>query len=168
MRTRELFLALVPTIPFFGNVGNAASENGTIALSSLAPWGDEINASKDDIRIADEMSWLPTTRDQGDPFYAEGVDSLAASQEELKSAKSYRMEIYKAVLAALHDADFTQLKAGANNFEGAAKGAAAFAFRNAATEVALGVDGKWLAVAEIYIKGHWPCGVTKAEKLVVI
>lgn len=168
MITKDQFLALIQITRFFENVGRASSNNGVVALSSLAPWGDEANASEKDNFIADEMDWLPTARDQTDPFYPNGVESVASNEDALKAAKSYRMEVYKAVLVRLRGTDLNQLKAGANNFEEAAKGAVAYALRNAATEVALGVEGKWLKVAAVYFNGNWPCGVTKEGKLVVI
>ncbi len=138
-----------------------------IVLSNLAPWGDEENASEVDLRIADEMSWLPTTRDQEDPFYLGGIDSIATDPEKLTAAKDYRTSVYKALLAKLRGADFSHMKAGPTNFTQAAKGAAAFAFRNAATEIVFGIEGKWVEIAEIYLKGHWPCGITKTGELVV-
>jgi hypothetical protein len=167
MKTKDQFSALIQSAPFFENVGTASSDNGTVALSSLAPWGDQANALEKDSRIADEMDWLPTVRDQADPFYPNGVESEASSEDALTAAKSYRIKVYKAVLARLRSADLSQLKAGVNNFEEAAKGAISYALGNAATEVALGLDGKWQEVAEVYFNGNWPCGVTKAGKLVV-
>jgi hypothetical protein len=167
MRTQEQFLTLIRSAIFFGNLGNGASTNEIVALSSLAPWGDDVNSSEEDERIADEMSWLPTTRDQKDPFYPKRVNSESAKPENLEAAKSYGMDVCKAILAKLSEVDLLLLKAGANNFEEAAKGAAAYAFRNAAIEVALGIDGKWLEIAEIYLKGNWPCGITKKGKVVI-
>lgn len=161
-------MALIQSAHFFKNVGTAKSFSGALALSSLAPWGDEANASDKDNRIADEMEWLPTTQDQADPFYPSGLESQAGSEDELKAAKSYRVKVYKEILARLRDADLAHLRAGSNNFEESAKGAITYAFRKSATEVALGVEGKWLEVAEFYFKGYWPCGLTKAGILVVI
>lgn len=168
MITKEQFITLIANTDFFKNVGNASPGNSVIVLSSLAPWGNETNASESDIRIADQMDWLPTTREQSDPFYPYGLDSEATSEDVLIAIKSYRIEVYKAILGRLRMADFSRLKAGPNNFAEAAKGAAAYSFRNAATEVVLGIQGRWLEVAEVYFNGNWPCGLTKTGKLVVI
>lgn len=168
MRAPTQFLVLIHHAPFFEHIGKAASDDRVHALTNLAPWGDESNVSDADNRIAEEMDWLPTARDQDDPFYPGGVESRALSEDALNVAKSYRMEVYKAVLARLRNAEMSSLRAGPNNFEEAAKGAIAYAFRNAATEVALGFEGKWLEIADIYFRGHWRCGVTKRGKLVII
>ena len=86
--TKDEFLALVQSAPFFERLGSAAPGDGWIALSSLAGWGDPANASDADSRIADEMDRLPTSRDQDDPFYPGGVDRMAESRAELEPVES--------------------------------------------------------------------------------
>ena len=77
------------------------------------------------------------------------------------------MEVFKAALARFRNVEMPRLKSGPHSFEEAAKGAATHALRSAATEVALGIDGRWIEVAEIDFRGHWPCGITRAGELVI-
>lgn len=162
------FTSLIHDTAFFKNVGNATYCGDVVNLSSLSPWGDRDEASVDDISVADEMGWLPTSRDQIDPFYPSSLDAEAASEDDLNMARKCRTEVHKIVLKKLRHCDEPLFKVGANNLTESAKAAASYALRNAVTEVVFGIDGEWRKIAKFYFEGNWPCGLTPAGKIVVI
>lgn len=108
--------------------------------------------------------WLPTSRDQEDPYQVIGEERDLASVNELA------LDAYKATLASLRGLDSKRglLKDGVNDYWEAFRGAALFCARCAAKEVATGNLGRWCQLLNVYKQGRWPCGVASDGSLVIM
>lgn len=107
------------------------------------------------------MDWLPTSPAQPDPFGApsEPLDSAARAQV---------LEVGRITLKSLHRAVAREaLRSGPHDYTGAAQGAAAYCARRAAIELVRGQPGRWTGLLELYLAGHWPCGLMPGGDVVV-
>ncbi|MFM6906203.1 MAG: hypothetical protein ACKOUU_09245 [Acinetobacter tjernbergiae] len=113
-----------------------------------------------------EWDWLPSSRDQPDPF--EGT-YLAKSDEQLYDKEAEKM-VYKAALRSLQSVGkiHPKLVDGPHNYTESMKGSALFACKHAAKEVLSNQPGKWIAILALYNNGVWPCGITQTGELVIL
>lgn len=113
-----------------------------------------------------EWDWLPSSRDQPDPF--EGT-YLAKPDEQLYDKEAEKM-VYKAALRSLRSVGkiHPKLVDGPHNYTGSMKGSALFACKHAAKEVLSNQPGKWVAILALYNNGVWPCGITQTGELVIL
>ncbi|WP_152662823.1 hypothetical protein [Halomonas sp. HG01] len=108
--------------------------------------------------------WLPSSRDQNNPF---PIDILDKSKELEKSLASIS---YKAALISLRKVgpENSLLLDSPHNYTETFKGAALYCVRLAAKEYASGQKGKWSEILEIYRKGRWPCGIQEDGEWVIL
>ena len=113
-----------------------------------------------------EWDWLPTSRDQSDPF--EGA--FTANADQRPHDKEAEKRVYKAALRSLRTVGnaHPKLVNGPHNYTESMKGSALFACRHAAKEVLSNQPGKWVAILALYHTGVWPCGITQTGELVIL
>ncbi|MFB2683099.1 hypothetical protein [Shewanella mangrovisoli] len=113
-----------------------------------------------------EWDWLPTSRDQSNPF--EGT--FTAKVDQRTHDKEAEKRVYKAALRSLRTVGnaHPKLVNGPHNYTESMKGSALFACKHAAKEVLSNQPGKWLTILALYKNGVWPCGITQTGELVIL
>ena len=168
MTLEELELLLLKPC-WFEHLGEPLMESKCVQISGLAPWSNAHTGDASLEKIADEMEWLPSSRDQDDPIHG---NSLEVRSEQLgKKNEFYRqsLSVYKKALSSLRSFEgHPALTVGPHNFTEAARGAALFASRRAVYEILLDDCGFWCLVMNIYHQGHWPCGILPDTSIVVL
>jgi len=116
------------------------------------------------LNSAYRWEWLPTSRDQENPFPVDIHDS----DKEL--AKALASKAYKTALVSLRKvgAENPLLLDNPHDYTEAFKGAVLYCVRLAAKEYAAGHKGKWTEILELFKKGKWPCGIQEGGKWVVM
>lgn len=167
--TIEELETLVIEAAWFEHLAEPLDVGNIVQIPNLHPWAGIPTNNERFEKLADQMVWLPSSRDQEDPFHGE---SLERRSEQLgaKGAHAQKSrEIYKRTLASLRSFDsHIILKVGPHDFAGAARGAALFAARKAAYEILVDECGIWCDIMNLYKQGHWPCGVLSTREIVVI
>lgn len=168
MTIEELQLLIENTV-WFEHLAEPATPNGFVHIASLNPWANIPTGDDRLEEIADQMDWLPSSRDQDDPIHGRSLeersDQLGKKQEHSRQS----LETYKAALSSLRKFDgHAAFKAGPHDFTEAARGAAVYAARRAAYEVLLDDCGFWCSVMNIYSEGRWPCGILPSGEVVVL
>lgn len=153
---------------WFSAVGTFRDKKGMQSITSLAAWDSDIfseNLNARDTRIAAQMDWLPSSKNQIDPFYG---DLLIEKWNEVKpDFEDKVMEIYKKTLYSLRAADISKLISGPHNYFEVAKGSALYCSRMAAIEIAIDHPSIWNELIDLYIEGYWPCGLLPNGDIVV-
>ena len=153
---------------WFSVVGTFRDKKGMQSITSLAAWDSDIfseNLNARDTRIAAQMDWLPSSKNQIDPFYG---DLLIEKWNEVKpDFEDKVMEIYKKTLYSLRAADISKLTSGPHNYFEVAKGSALYCSRMAAIEIAIDHPSIWNELIDLYIEGYWPCGLLPNGDIVV-
>lgn len=140
-----------------------------VRITSLAPWADRPTNDAELERIADEMSWLPTSRDQADPIHGELLVERAASLARQSEFARRALETQKSTLVSLRSFHgHPALRVGPHDFTEAARGAAIFTTRQATYETLLSEPSFWCDLLRLYHAGHWPCGVLNDGRAVVL
>ncbi len=113
-----------------------------------------------------EWDWLPSSRDQDNPFEV----TFSDSSMKMSSEKDAEKRVYRAALKSLRKIGVAHpnLVDGANNYTESFKGAALFACKLTAREVSLKQPGQWLDIVGLYEKGRWPCGLRKTGEIVTL
>ena len=166
--TIEHIHQLVEKATWFTALGTFQQQPGRLAIRHLLAWDESIFEPSIDghhADIANAMNWLPSSRDQADPFYANQL-RLEFQQQEAE-VRSYVMQIYKAAMSGLRHVGHPLLHTHKHHFVEAAKGAALYAVRMAAIETACGRPGVWTELLQLYVEGHWPCGVMPTGEIIV-
>ncbi len=168
MTIEELQLLIEKTV-WFGHLAEPATSNGFVHIASLNPWAN-IPAGDDRLEeIADQMEWLPSSRDQDDPIHGRLLEQRSDQLGKKEEHSRQSLETYKAVLSSLRNFDgHPALKAGPHDFTEAARGAAAYAAKRAAYEVLLDDCGFWCSVMNRYAEGRWPCGILPSGEVIVL
>ncbi len=168
MKLEDLRL-LVTEASWFEHLGEPGNTDDFEWINTLDAWSGK---QTDNFRletIADQMAWLPSSRDQSDPFHGRELEKRV---DELGKAAEFRrasLDIYKTTLSRLRKFDgHILLLAGPHDFTEAARGAALFAVRRASYEVLIGKPAFWCSMLTIYHAGHWPCGIMPTNKIVVL
>jgi hypothetical protein len=160
---------LVKETMWFSRLGEPDVENACIRISTLAPWANQPTGDEALERVADQMDWLPSSRDQDDPIHGHSLEQRAEALGKKREFAQQSLGVYKTTLAALRNFEgHPALKVGPHDFTEATRGAALFASRRAAYEILLGEPGFWCRVMKIYHSGHWPCGVLPNKQIVVL
>lgn len=152
---------LVDTIAsadWFSKIGTYSASDNHLAITDLL---------SPDVSVV--WHWLPTSRDEIDPFYSLSLREMAEQQERSVEAKNATTLIYKATLVSLRSVyeDDARFKFGPHNFSNAAKGGALYAARQSAIEIVLGQASHWCSLIALYSKGYWPCGYTESRRILV-
>ncbi len=108
--------------------------------------------------------WLPSSRDQNNPF------PIGIPDEDKELVKMLASKSYKAALISLRKvgSENPLLLDSPHDYTEAFKGAALYCVRLAAKEYASGQKGKWSEILEIYRKGKWPCGIQEGGEWVIL
>ncbi|QWP78950.1 hypothetical protein J5226_11410 [Lysobacter sp. K5869] len=167
MNIEEIALK-ISAIRWFSNSGSFPGKAGMQPIGDLAAWDSSVFAAGIDTRhakIAADMDWLPTNRDQDDPF--NGNLLLDALRDADPQIQSLVMDIYKQTMESLRVMKASKLTSGANDFSEAARGSALYCSRMATIEAATGKPATWCDLLEIYSAGYWPCGLLPNGDIVV-
>lgn len=169
MTIEELELLLQNT-SWFEHLGEHMEEDQKfVRIRSLAPWGSSPTEDERLEEVADQMDWLPSSRDQDDPIHGRSLEECAEQLGKKEEFSRRSLDIYRETLTSLRRfSGHTALKVGPHDFSEAARGAALYAARRAAYEVLLGNCGFWCFVMSLYSQGHWPCGILPNRTVVVL
>ncbi|QSI29787.1 hypothetical protein GNX71_09410 [Variovorax sp. RKNM96] len=153
---------------WFAAIGTYPGGVGKRSIKNLHAWDEtifKVGLDQEHAAIAEEMDWLPSTKDEIDPFYG---DSLRHALD-LKNSnyKEDLKEVYSIALKSLRHIEESKLISGPHNYVEVAKGAALYCSRMAAVEVVVGRPGVWCDLLDIYCQGYWPCGRLKNGTLIV-
>jgi hypothetical protein len=165
----EDIYSIIDSAEWFGRLGEAIADRGLVQINSLEAWrSDDRVADDQSERIAEAMTWLPSSLDGEDPFNGTPLlDELKAAGRE-REAREAVTAVQKAVLPSLRRRTSPLLMVPPHDFTNAAKGAAAYAARQAALESLVGRRGQWTELLGLYQRGHWPCGILPSGKIVVL
>ena len=112
--------------------------------------------------------WLPTTRDQPDPIREDELKALEETSDR-RALRDARVAVFGLTLRSLRGrSDSELLRIGRTDLSIAARGAAGYAMRRAATEILLDSRGFWCELADLYHRGHWPFGIRGAGLVAVL
>lgn len=161
--------ALAMEAPWFSNLGEPDVDSEYVRIPTLAPWANEQTGNESLEQIADQMDWLPSSREQDDPIHGRSLEERSEALGKKQEFSKQSLAVYKATLTALRKFDgHPALKVGPHDFTEAARAAALFAVRRAAYEVLLGEPGVWCRLMKVYRAGHWPCGILPNKQIVVL
>jgi hypothetical protein len=156
----------IHTAKWFSALGMYVPQTGQKALRSLVAWDNDVflpDVAKADARIAEEMIWLPSSRDETDPIHGTSLQQTGrteAQQEELALT-------YSLALRSLRGVSDKLICSGPHDFTQAAVGSALYCVRMSVFEMQNGCEGFWLDALLIYQKGNWPCGRLPDGELIV-
>lgn len=172
---------LVETANWFSNLGHAEPRAGIIPVTDVKQWkafstalsSAEFGLAHDEKALEafpfGDMDSLPTTSGQEDPVHGNRLASLARQQDREAEFRTARLEFFKLAQQSLRPVrDHPLLKVGPTNFNPAARGAALFACRMAASEIVVQEPGLWCSLVRLYHQGNWPMGTTSTGTLVVL
>lgn len=166
--TVDELIELIRQADWFARLGEPGAPRDCIAISSLSPWADLPGEVLAFDWIADEMTWLPSSKDQEDLVHGRVLEEQAEAKGLSQACLKESVSAYRTALASLRDVvEPCRLHAGTHNFTPAAHGAALFAVRRAAFEAVLDRPGFWCRMMSIYHGGHWPCGRLRDGRIVV-
>jgi hypothetical protein len=147
--------------PWFGRMGQARASNVILPAQDLTgyaqggPW-EELRNLPPSLSI----TWLPTTRDQGDPFWGDQLSVEAVKADRVAQVRDATLRVFGLTLSRLRvldgDARFT---VGEHVLVESARGAALHAMRNLVREVALEKPGEWTRLGALFLDGYWPLAV---------
>ena len=167
--TLEELETLIKNTKWFEHLGEPLTSEAFVQIPTLAPWANLPTGNDELEEIADQMAWLPSSRDQDDPIHGTLMEERASQLGKTDEYFRRSLDTYKVTLASLRSfSGHPALKAGPHDFTEAARGAALFSSRRAAYEILLSECGFWCSVMNCYKQGHWPCGILKNGILVVL
>ncbi|WP_406700724.1 hypothetical protein V5E97_18190 [Singulisphaera sp. Ch08] len=167
--TVDVLRSLLIDTTWFGRLAEPGVNGDFVQIFTLGPWANVPTDADDLERIADQMDWLPSSREQDDPIHRPSLEERAEQLGMRKEISRKSLDIYRVAVSALgrfkgHPA----LKVGPHDFTEAARGAALFAVRQATYEILVNEPGFWCRLMEVYHAGHWPCGILPGGKVVVL
>lgn len=167
--TLEELCALAKQATWFSKLGEPDVGSEYVRIPMLAPWANQQTGDVALEQIADQMDWLPSSREQDDPIHGRFLEQRSEALDKKQEFSQKSLEVYKTTLTALRRFDgHPTLKVGPHDFTEAARGAALFAVRRAAYEILLGEPGFWCRLMKVYHAGHWPCGILPNKQVVVL
>ena len=158
MRLEELRSCLKDA-RWFSRVGEFRERGGVLRLASL-------EGAFTDGRV---WEWLPTDASAEDPIHGDSLRSLADSLGVGLERRGTAVEVYRLALESLRKVgqSHPSFRVGPHDMLPAAKGAAAYAARMAATEIVVSRHGFWCSLIPLYVEGYYPCGYTEQGRVVV-
>ena len=167
--TLDALTSRIAAADWFSRLGAYRATEGRLALRDLSAWdGTSFTPDTDPSAqaIAQDMDWLPTSREQPDPFDTAGLPARDARVDQAACAQV--LEVCRITLKSLRQSTARGgLRSGPNDFTVAAEGAALYCARKAAIEIVLGEPGPWTGLLDLYLAGHWPCGLMPSGDVVV-
>lgn len=166
-------LAELKTLLKETNWFNRLTENDVdtkyIRIPSLAPWGSQPTGDALLEQLADEMEWLPSSRDQVDPIYGVTLEQQAESLSKKEEYVPLILDVYQTTLTSLRAfKGHPALRIGPHDFMEVARSSAFYAARRAAYEILLEKPAFWCDLIRLYHSGHWPCGILQDKRIVVL
>jgi hypothetical protein len=117
----------------------------------------------------DVADWLPTSFSQDDPVRGQELEALEHRHPNPLAVREARLLVAKLALQSLRGMhDHPLLEVGPVDFTVAARSAAGFACRSAATEIVLGTPGFWCSLIPVYHGGNWPFALDSNGGLLVV
>ena len=167
--TLDALKSMISGAQWFERLGEPGVDRHFVQVATLAPWANLPTGDESLERIANQMDWLPSSRDQDDPIHGRSLEERAEMIGKKREISHQSINIYKVALSALggfqgHPA----LRIGPHDFTEAARGAALFASQRATYEILLGEPGFWCHLMQVYCSGHWPCGILPSGQVVVL
>lgn len=160
---------LIREAAWFADLGGAELGGGIVCIPNLEPWAGVSTGDSELEAVADQMAWLPSSRDQIDPIHLGALRRRIEASDAAEIRRERVMEAYRTALSTLRRFDgHPLLRVGPHDLTEAARGAAMFAVRHAAMEAILEEPAFWCRVMEIYSVGRWPCGTLPDGRLVVL
>jgi hypothetical protein len=167
--TLEELSDLVAEATWFSKLGEPDVGADYVRIPTLTPWANQHTGDVAFEQIADQMDWLPSSRDQADPIHGRSLEQRSEALGKKKEFSQKSLEVYKTALTALRRFEgHPALKVGPHDFTEAARGAALFAVSRAAYEALLGEPEFWCQLMNVYRAGHWPCGILPNKQIVVL
>lgn len=167
--TLEELETLIGETRWFEQLCEPMVDNGCVQIPSLTPWAKLPTGDAKLEETADQMDWLPSSRDQDDPIHGKSLEERCKKLGKKDEYSRRSLDIYQKALASLRSFEgHPALKVGPHDFTEVARGAALFACRRAAYEILLGDCGFWCSAMSLYREGHWPCGILPNGVLVVL
>jgi len=164
----EEISSLIATTKWFSRLGDVDVDPSFVRIPNLKPWATDETQDAVFEKIADEMEWLPSSREEVDPVHKGALQKRAEAVGKRQEISAQALEAYKKTLAALRTSPEAALRIGPHDFTGAARGAALYAVYQAAYEVALEQPDFWCRILKVYQSGHWPCGLLPDGRIVVL
>jgi hypothetical protein len=154
---------------WFAKLGKFQEREGTLALRTLEAWRSaDAAADEHHSYIAENMRWLPSQSSEADPIHGGSLKALAEETGRAEEVKRLSLEVYRLTLASLRTvAASPLLRAGPHDFNPAARNAASYTTRMAASEICLDRRGLWCSLVPVFGEGFWPCGIMPDGKIVV-
>lgn len=127
-------------------------------------WLENSEYIKSILQTSYEWEWLPSSRDQIDPFH----NSMISNNELIN--KEEIIKNYKVALKSLREigSSHPKLLDGPNNYTETFRGAALYTIRKATEETLTKNEGKWTEILNLYINGRWPCGIKENGEIVFL
>jgi hypothetical protein len=167
--TLEELTTLIKDAPWFQRLTERDIGDVYVQISSLAPRANVPTGDEALERLADQMDWLPSSRDQADPIHGQSLEQRAESLGKKEEYSQRSLKVCKAALSAMRAfPEHPVLRSGPHDFTETARGAATYAARRAAYEILLGAAGFWCNLIRVYHAGHWPCGILPDGQVVVL
>lgn len=116
MRIEELEL-LIQKACWFEHLGEPLTNRGFVQVSSLGPWA-KLQTGDDELEeIANQMEWLPSSREQTDPIHGSSMEERSAQGGKSEEYSRGSLDIYKKTAASLrHFEGLPALKIGPHDF----------------------------------------------------
>ncbi len=154
--------SIVNDTEWFSMLGNFVPTDCYLSINGLEPWSNKPCVSAD-FAISEHMEWLPTSKDEVDPFHSCNLKT------DNKKYRTISLDTYKLALRNLRDLEnISKLRVGPHDYTNSAKGAALYAIRHATFEILLNKQNYWSKLIRIYAIGNWPCGILPDKKIVVL
>ena len=153
---------------WFSLLGSYVAPEGYWSLRDLHAWDRPtfaLSVNEKDARIASEMDWLPSSKDEEDPIHGRRLTEFLAGNG--MKFNPVLLDVYKQASTSLRSVDSMKIRSGPHDFTQAAVGAALYCVRMAVLEVMANKVGFWCALLRLYRDGHWPCGVLPDKTIVV-
>lgn len=144
---------------FFSNLGKRDIDDPTLIFIASVEAVFVSPSDQDFQGLYQASHWLPTSLAEDDPWYPR--------QETPKALSEQRMALNKAVMTATRTIDKAPFICRPHDFSEAARGGAAYAFRQYATEQYFNLGNHWRQVIELYLAGHWPVGHAPGRLIVI-
>lgn len=166
-KMEELFFKL-SKIKWFSASGNFHEVVGRKPIRNLAAWDNDVFSKSIDAYHADiaaKMDWLPTSKDQVDPFNEDQLRNRL--KEKGGEASGKVLEFCKIAMKSLRNVDRSKFISGPHDYSEAAIGGALYCSRMAVIEVVLEQPAIWNEIFDLYYVGYWPCGLLPGGDIVV-
>ena len=100
MNVEDLF-SLIPTTKWFSRLGEPDVDSGFVRIPNLKPWATDEKQEAALEKIADEMEWLPSSREEVDPIHKGALKQRAEALGIREETSAQTIRACKLILASL-------------------------------------------------------------------